>query len=95
MSKVHFVGLDVHAEMIAVAVAEPGGEVRSVGIIPNRLESMRKLVDKLGSVQYLKVCYKAGVTSHGMANKLIPFPEIHVLGFGPLVGFEVIMSGRF
>ena len=29
MSKIRFVGLDVHAETIAVAVAEPGGEVRS------------------------------------------------------------------
>ncbi len=36
MKKVQFVGLDVHAETIAVAVAEPGGVVRSVGVIPNR-----------------------------------------------------------
>lgn len=31
-----FVGLDVHAETITVAVAEEGGEVREVGRIPNR-----------------------------------------------------------
>ena len=36
MKKVRFVGLDVHADTIAVAVAEPGGTVRSVGMIPNR-----------------------------------------------------------
>ena len=36
MSNVRFIGLDVHAETIAVAVAEPDGEVRSVGTIPNR-----------------------------------------------------------
>ena len=34
MRKVQFVGLDVHADTIAVAVAEPGGTVRSVGVIP-------------------------------------------------------------
>jgi len=48
MSKVRWIGLDVHAETIAVAVAEPAGEVRSLGIIPNRPESLRKLVKKLG-----------------------------------------------
>jgi transposase len=59
MSKIRFVGLDVHAETIAVAIAEPGGEVRSVGIIPNRLESIRKLVGKLGGAEHLKACYEA------------------------------------
>ena len=39
-----FVGLDVHAASIAVAVAEKEGEVRSLGVIPNRAESVRKLV---------------------------------------------------
>jgi 4'-phosphopantetheinyl transferase EntD len=34
MKKVRFLGLDVHADTIAVAVAEPDGEVRSLGIIP-------------------------------------------------------------
>ena len=31
-----YLGLDVHAETIAVALAEPGGEVRSLGMIPNQ-----------------------------------------------------------
>lgn len=64
MSKIRFVGLDVHAETIAVAVAEPGGEVRSLGIIGNRLESIRKLLGKLGPVQHLKACYEAGPTGY-------------------------------
>jgi len=42
--KLRFLGLDVHAETIAVAVAEPEGEVRSLGTIPNRAESIRKLI---------------------------------------------------
>ncbi|MCK6501023.1 MAG: IS110 family transposase [Nitrospira sp.] len=64
MSKVRFVGLDVHAATIAVAVAEPGGEVRSLGIIANRRESIRKLLAKLGPVKDLKVCYEAGPTGY-------------------------------
>jgi transposase len=60
MRKVRFVGLDVHAETIAVAVAEPEGEVRSLGMIPNRLESIRKVVKKLGPAQDLRACYEAG-----------------------------------
>ena len=57
MSNVRFIGLDVHAETIAVAAAEPGGEVRSLGVIPNRIESIRKLVKKLGPVRHLRMCY--------------------------------------
>jgi transposase len=64
MSKVRFVGLDVHAETIAVAVAEPGGEVRSLGTILNRLESVRKLVNKLGPAKQIKACYEAGPTGY-------------------------------
>ena len=60
MSKVRFIGLDVHADTIAVAVAEPGGEVRSLGIIPNRPESIRKLVKKLGPAESLRVVLRSG-----------------------------------
>ena len=64
MQKVRFLGLDVHADSIAVAVAEAGGEVRSVGTIPNRPESIRKLVSKLGPVGSLRACYEAGPTGY-------------------------------
>ena len=64
MSKIRFVGLDVHAETIAVAVAEPNGEVRSIGVIPNRLESIRKPMGKLGPAKQLGVCYEAGPTGY-------------------------------
>ena len=64
MKKVRFIGLDVHAATIAVAVAEPGGEVRSLGVIPNRPESIRKLVKKLEPTESLRVCYEAGPTGY-------------------------------
>jgi len=62
--KVRFLGLDVHAETIAVAVAEPDGEVRSLGTIANREESIRKLIKKLGPVEQLRACYEAGPTGY-------------------------------
>ena len=61
---VRFVGLDVHSQTIAVAIAEPGGEVRSLGVIPNRPESVRKLIGKLGKPHLLRVCYEAGPTGY-------------------------------
>jgi transposase len=61
-----FVGFDVHADTIAVAVAEPGrGEVRSLGIIPNDAASIRKLIQKLGRKD-LRVCYEAGPTGFAL-----------------------------
>ena len=62
--KVRFLGLDVHAETITVAVAEPEGEVRSLGTIPNRAESVRKLVRRLGPAEQLRACYEAGPTGY-------------------------------
>ena len=55
-----FAGLDVHAETIAVAVAERGGGVRALGVIPNRAEAIRRVVKRLGRVQTLHACYEAG-----------------------------------
>lgn len=66
MSKVRFLGLDVHAETIAVAVAESGGEVRPHGIIPNKLESIRKMIGKLDPAKELRACYGAGPTGYAL-----------------------------
>jgi len=56
--------LDVHADTISVAIAEPNGEVRSLGTIANRAESIRKMVKKLGAVDQLRACYEAGPTGY-------------------------------
>lgn len=72
MKSIKFVGLDVHAETIAVAVAEQDGEVRSIGVIPNGCESVRKLVKKLGPVEELRFCYEAGPKNSPSLRYIIP-----------------------
>ena len=58
-----FVGLDVHADTISVAIAEKAA-VRSLGTIPNREESIRRLVKKLNEGGEWAACYKAGPTGY-------------------------------
>jgi transposase len=55
-----WVGLDVHAETIAVAVADCDGTVRAVGMVPNRPDAVAKVMRKLGTLAGLRVCYEAG-----------------------------------
>ena len=59
-----YLGLDVHAATIAVAVAESDGNVRELGTIRNRPEAVRKLLTKLGPLDALRVCYEAGPTGY-------------------------------
>ena len=60
---VKYVGLDVHKDTIAVAVAEGGkrAEVREHGEIANKPAALAKLLGKLGGPGVeLNVCYEAG-----------------------------------
>ncbi len=66
MKDIRYVGWDVDSEKIMVAVAEPGGEVRALGAIPYREESVRRLIRKLGPAKRLRVCYEAGPHGYGL-----------------------------
>ena len=59
---VHYLGLDVHKETIAVAIApENSGEVRKYGIIGGTIDAVDKLVSKLSKEDIeLRVVYEAG-----------------------------------
>ena len=48
------------SKKIAVAAAEQNGEVRSLGVLPNREGPVRTLVRKLGALEELRFCYEAG-----------------------------------
>jgi transposase len=68
METVRFVGLDVHADSIAIAVAEPGrGEPAQLAIIPNDTALLLKRLRRLESV---KCCYEAGPTGFGLHRDL-------------------------
>ena len=68
-----YIGLDVHKETIAVALAEGSmrGEVREYGQISNTPAALTRLSIKLsrpGSV--LRFCYEAGPCGYGIQRQL-------------------------
>jgi len=65
-----YVGLDVHKDSIAVAVAEHGAEVRFYGEIPMTSEALRNLVRRLGSPKTLRFAYEAGPCGYGVYRTL-------------------------
>jgi transposase len=66
-----FVGLDVHKESIAVAVAESGREpARLLETIPHDWMALLRVLDRLGPKARLRVCYEAGPTGYRLARQL-------------------------
>jgi len=61
-----FIGLDVHANTIAVAVAEGRQQVRSLGTVENRVDALERVLRKVGKPQELKICYEAGPTGYAL-----------------------------
>ena len=70
---VKYVGLDVHKDTIAVAVAEDGkrSEVREHGGIANTPAALKKLLGKLGGPRVeLHICYEAGPCGYGIQRQV-------------------------
>jgi transposase len=66
-----FVGLDVHKDTIAVAVADgAGGEARGHGVIPNTAAAVARLVKRLGPAGRLRACYEAGPGGYALHRQL-------------------------
>jgi transposase len=71
MQKVRFVGLDVHKDSIAIAVADgDGSPPENVATIPNDTAMLIKRLRKLGAGATLKCCYEAGPTGFGLQRAL-------------------------
>jgi transposase len=69
MENVRFVGLDVHAGSIVLAVAEPGrGEPGHLATIANDTGQLVRRLRRLGRV---RCCYEAGPTGYGLQRALV------------------------
>jgi transposase len=70
--RTRFVGLDVHKESIAVAIAEERSEPYVHSTIANRPEAVRKLVRELGGEEIqLVAAYEAGPTGYAVHRQLV------------------------
>jgi transposase len=81
-----FVGLDVHAKSITLALAEGGGgEARLYGSMSNDLHALEKILARLRKAHpgaELRVCYEAGPTGFVLARRCAQL-QIHCTVVAP------------
>lgn len=71
MSSLRYVGLDVHRDSIAVAIAPEGNGVANVlGVVPNEPDAIRHLIRRLGRPAQLRCCYEAGPCGYVLYRQL-------------------------
>lgn len=64
------IGLDVHKNSTAIAVASPGQATRFAGTVGPELNELIKALDQVGPAASLKVVYEAGPCGYGLVRTL-------------------------
>ena len=70
--KLLYIGLDVHAQTVVIAIAEAGGEVRNYGTVSSDLEVLERIMRRIKTAHpasELRVCYEAGPTGFVIARR--------------------------
>src|SRR3954451_13776113 len=70
---IRYVGLDVHKDSIAIAVAVAGvgpPPSQSLGSVPDDIPALIKRLLRLGPAASLRCCFEAGPTGFGLARRL-------------------------
>lgn len=68
---IRYVGLDVHKDSIAVAVADVGSApAELLTSLPNDWLALLKCLERVGPHEHLRVCYEAGPTGYDLARRL-------------------------
>jgi transposase len=77
MKNLLYIGLDVHKDSIAIAIAEPSrqGQIRPYGSITNSLHALERIIARLrqqyGRETELHFCYEAGPCGFVLVRRLI------------------------
>lgn len=70
MTKTTYLGLDVHAASIALAVLEDGQEKPEIREIPNDPAAIRKTIKQIAKGRSLQCCYEAGPCGYVLQRQL-------------------------